>query len=121
LKKRYSREKDSTPTNVWSRYSSERGMTMEHVYDETTREKAQEAYEKTSRILNDTYNQAVDYGRNNPGKVSLIAFGAGLGVGILVANSFSQRRGRFDNYAEPVINALSQIASNLMRGSRFSS
>jgi ElaB protein len=52
------------------------------------------------------------YGRENPGKITLIAFGAGLGLGLLLASS---RRSRSTRYAEPVVNALSDIALEYFR------
>lgn len=73
-----------------------------------------EAYDKTSRTLNEGYGQAVDYGRENPGKTVLIAFGVGLGMGVLLSNSMSPRS-RAGRIVPPVMNALSDIAAQLFR------
>ncbi|HKY03580.1 MAG TPA: hypothetical protein VJQ56_01755 [Blastocatellia bacterium] len=72
------------------------------------------AYDKTAETLSHTYDQAITYGRENPGKFALIAFGAGIGIGILLANSGS-RSTRTARVAEPVVNALSQIAMEFLR------
>ena len=55
------------------------------------------AYDKTSGALSGTYTHAAKFGRQNPGKVSLITFGAGVGVGLLLAKALTpRRRGWFD-------------------------
>lgn len=73
-----------------------------------------EAYDKTSRTLNEGYGQALDYGRENPGKTVLIAFGVGIGVGLLLSNNMSPRS-RAGRLVPPVMNALSDIAAQLFR------
>jgi ElaB/YqjD/DUF883 family membrane-anchored ribosome-binding protein len=85
-------------------------------YDRT-RETVTDAYDRTAKSLNEGYGRAVDYGRANPGKTSLIIFGAGLGVGLLLANGLSNgggrsRRGRI---ITPVMNALTDISRELFR------
>jgi len=72
-----------------------------------------DAYDQTSKTLNKAYNTTLDYGRDNPGKMTLIAFGVGIGVGVLLANGSS--RSRTSRIVPPVMNALSQIASELFR------
>jgi ElaB/YqjD/DUF883 family membrane-anchored ribosome-binding protein len=73
-----------------------------------------EAYEKTSKALNQSYEQAVDYGRDNPGKTALIAFGVGIGVGLWLANTATPRN-RASRIVPPVMNAVSNIVSELFR------
>lgn len=73
-----------------------------------------EAYDKTSRTLNEGYGQAIEYGRENPGKTVLIAFGVGVGMGLLLSNSMSPRS-RAGRIVPPVMNALSDIAAQLFR------
>jgi len=63
-------------------------------------------------VLNDTYEWAMTHGRDNPGRTMLIAFGAGAGVGLLLAAS-GRKRSRSSYYGEPFVNAVSQIASEL--------
>jgi len=48
------------------------------------RQKAGDLYDQVNRTVNDQYNRAVDYSRENPGKTTLIAFGVGVGVGLLL-------------------------------------
>ncbi|GEM_PF-1472104 len=73
-----------------------------------------DAYNRASHGVSDTYNQAIDYGRHNPGTMTLIAFGAGIGVGLLLSNSFSSNN-RTDRIMPPVMNALSAIATEIFR------
>jgi ElaB/YqjD/DUF883 family membrane-anchored ribosome-binding protein len=73
-----------------------------------------EAYDRTSETLSNTYEQAINYGRENPGKFALIAFGAGIGIGILLSSTGSGRS-RTNRIAEPVVNALSQVAMEFLR------
>jgi hypothetical protein len=79
-----------------------------------TKEAVSTAYDKTTEVLNDTYARVVIYGRKNPGKAMLIAFGAGTGVGFLLAAG-GRNRSRTPYFGEPVVNAVSQIASEFLR------
>ena len=72
-------------------------------YDQA-KETVSEAYNKTTETLNKTYDQVMAYGRENPGKFMLIAFAGGIVIGLMLA---SRSRGS----RRPVVNALSQIAS----------
>ena len=80
------------------------------VYDET-KQAVSQASDRTAKILSDGYKQAVSYGREHPGKMTMIALGAGFGIGLLLAG----RRSRMSRYAEPVINALSYMALEFVR------
>jgi ElaB protein len=88
----------------------ERGAEM---YDQA-KHAVTEAYDRTSETLSNTYDQAINYGRENPGKFALIAFGAGIGIGVLLASAGSGRS-RTSRIAEPVVNALSQVAMEFIR------
>lgn len=79
------------------------------------KETVTDAYDRTSKSLNEGYTRAVDYGRENPGKMFLITFGAGLGIGLLLANSGGGSRTRRGRIVTPVMNALTDIASELFR------
>lgn len=81
-------------------------------FDETKRAMGQ-AYDQSARALGETYDQAIDYGRQNPGKAALIAFGVGVGIGMLLLGS--TRRSRISRYGEPVVNALSNMAMEFVR------
>jgi ElaB/YqjD/DUF883 family membrane-anchored ribosome-binding protein len=82
-------------------------------FDETKRAMSH-AYESSSRALGQTYDKALEYGRHNPGKTALIAFGVGVGVGMLLLGS--GRRSKVSRYGEPIVNALSNMALEFIRG-----
>jgi hypothetical protein len=77
-------------------------------YDKTS-EVLSNAYDKTSEVLSNTYDKTLTYGHQNPGTLTLISFGAGIGIGLLLASSLGGRS-RTSRIAEPAVNALSQLA-----------
>jgi len=79
-----------------------------------TKQAVSNAYEQTSQALGNTYDQAMTYGRNNPGTAMLIAFGAGIGIGALLAVGLPGRS-RMSRISEPIITALSTIAIEFLR------
>ena len=81
---------------------------------EQTRQVMSDAYGKTSEALSNSYDQAMVYGRENPGKLTLIAFGAGIGIGLLLATGFGGRS-RTSRIAEPIVGALSQVAMEFFK------
>ncbi len=67
-----------------------------------------DVYDKTTEKVSQTYEKAKSYSNENPGKTILVAFGIGVGLGLLLgASSGRSRSGRI---ARPVVNALSDIA-----------
>jgi hypothetical protein len=80
-----------------------------------TKQVVTDAYGKTSEALTNTYDQAMTFGREHPGQLTLIAFGAGIGIGLLLASSFSSGRSTSQRYAEPVVSALSNVALEFFR------
>ncbi len=78
-----------------------------------TEEMASQAYEKTSEVMHDTYHQASKYARNNPETTTLLAFGAGLAVGLLFGGTRRSSSSRY--YAEPVVDALYDVAMGFLR------
>lgn len=78
------------------------------------RESFNQMYDRASRSVSETWDHAVDYGRKNPGTTTLIAFGAGVGIGLVIAGSFTSRS-RTQRLVPPVMNALSEIAAELFR------
>lgn len=81
---------------------------------EQTKQAVSNAYEKTAETLSTTYDQAISYGRDNPGTMMLIAFGAGIGIGVLLASGMTGRS-RMSRIAEPIVGALSQVALEFLR------
>jgi hypothetical protein len=88
------------------------GGGSQSAYDQTV-QTVTDAYGRTTEVLTNTYDQAMSYGRENPGKLTLIAFGAGIAIGLLLAGSGG--RSRTNRIAEPVVNALSQVALEFFR------
>jgi ElaB/YqjD/DUF883 family membrane-anchored ribosome-binding protein len=70
-------------------------------------------YDKTAQAVSETYEQAKSYSSENPGKTILIALGIGVGLGFLLGAS--SRRSRTGRFAQPVVNALSDIALEFFR------
>ncbi len=104
----------STAEEKASQYGQEMGEVIgkrgEEAYEKTERA-VSDIYDRTSRAVNDTYDQAVRYSRENPGKTALIAMGVGFGLGLMMGSP----RHRANRYAQPVINALSDIAAEFLR------
>jgi len=94
--------------------ASDVGSGVQTAYDQTVKAVG-DAYEKTSEVLTNTYDQTMTYGRENPGKLTMIAFGAGIGIGVLLVSGFGGVRNRNRRFAEPIVDALSQVALELFR------
>jgi len=73
-----------------------------------------EAYDKTTQKVKETYEKAKSYSDENPGKTILIALGIGVGIGLLLGAG-SSHRSRAGRVAQPVVNALSEIAREFYR------
>lgn len=75
-----------------------------------------EAYEQASRSVNETLGHAKEYSRENPGTATLVAFGVGVGVGVLLTSGvLTSGRSRSQRIVPPVMTALSEIAAELFR------
>ena len=72
-----------------------------------------DVYDKTAQAVSETYEQAKSYSSENPGKTIFIALGIGVGLGFLLGAS--SRRSRTGRLAQPVVNALSDIALEFFR------
>jgi ElaB/YqjD/DUF883 family membrane-anchored ribosome-binding protein len=72
-----------------------------------------DVYDKTAKAVSKTYEQAKSYSNENPGTTILIALGIGVGLGFLLGAS--SHRSRTSRYAQPVVNALSDIAQEYFR------
>ncbi len=94
---------------------------VQSAYEETkhgvdeAKQVVNQAYGKTTEVLSNTYDQAMVYGKENPGKLTLIAFGAGIGIGVLLASGLSGGRSRSSRIGEPIVAALSQVAMEFLR------
>jgi ElaB/YqjD/DUF883 family membrane-anchored ribosome-binding protein len=81
---------------------------------ETASKTVKDTYDKTSRTVNETYGRVKSYSRENPGTATLIAFGAGIGVAMLLFRSRNPRS-KAGRIATPVINGLRDVVSTLLR------
>jgi len=94
--------------------------TAQNILDKGTEayEKAEqavdEAYDKSTQKVKETYEKAKSYSNENPGNTILIALGIGVGIGLLLSAG-SSHRSRTGRIAQPVINALSEIAHEIFR------
>src|SRR5262245_8409057 len=84
------------------------------VIDQAKR-KAGQVYEQANKSLNEQYGKAMEYGREHPGKMTLIAFGVGVGVGLVLAGTYAAPHGRRRRMVDPVMNALTSIAHEMFR------
>jgi len=96
------------------------GQTASDLLDKGA-EALSQAYNQATDTVNDTVQQAVtygkqavSYGRENPGKAALVAFGAGIGIGILIASSVNSRT-RTTRIVTPVLSAITEIAAEIFR------
>ena len=86
-----------------------------NAYDKTS-EVVSDAYGKTSKAVGTTYGVVINYGSENPGKTILIALGVGAGVGFIIGvGAVGSRRRNGSRFAQPVVNALSDIAMSFFR------
>ena len=73
-----------------------------------------EAYAKSTQMVKETYEKAKNYSDKNPGNTILIALGIGVGIGLLLSAG-SSHRSRTGRIAQPFINALSEVANEILR------
>lgn len=81
------------------------------------RETINHADSRASRGMNETWDQAMVYSKDHPATATLVAFGAGLGIGLCIAGTFGglQSRSRARRIVPPIMNALSDIAREFFR------
>ena len=77
------------------------------------KEAVSDVYDKTAQAVSETYEKAKGYSSENPNKTILIALGIGVGLGFLLGAS--TRRSRTGRFAQPVVNALSDLALEFFR------
>ena len=111
--------KTETPKQQMAEESGSNKATVESILErgEEVYGKAKQAvtdvYDKTSKVVCKTCEQAKSYSSENPGKTILIALGIGVGLGILLGTR--THRSRTSRIAQPVVNALSDIAQEFFR------
>jgi ElaB protein len=79
------------------------------------KQKVSEVYDQANKTVSEQYDKALDYSRENPGKTTLIAFGIGVGVGVLLVGNFTGSRSRRRRVVEPVLSAVSTLARELFQ------
>lgn len=87
----------------------ERGAEVYRKAEETV----SDVYDKTSRVVGKTYENAKSYSVENPGKTIFIALGIGVGLGILLGAKTN--RSRSSRLAEPIVSAVSDLALAFLR------
>ena len=103
------------------KFSNTTQAVLEHVENRgaemmaQAKQKASEVYDQVNKNLSKQYGKAIDYSRDNPGKTTLIAFGVGIGAGLLLLSNFIAPRRRRSTVVEPVISAATTLARKLFR------
>jgi ElaB/YqjD/DUF883 family membrane-anchored ribosome-binding protein len=81
---------------------------------ENAKQTFSDAYDKTGKALGTTYERAKEYGTEHPGTMTLVALGVGVGIGFMLAqNTRMSSRSRAQRIVPPVMNALSQVVTEL--------
>jgi len=115
------KNKYETPKEQMTGEAGSAGATAQNILDRGAKiygqaeQAVSDAYDKTAQTVSQTYEQAKSYSTENPGKTILIALGIGVGLGFLLGASSSSRRSRTGRYAQPVVNALSDLAQEFFR------
>jgi ElaB/YqjD/DUF883 family membrane-anchored ribosome-binding protein len=76
------------------------------------KERLEDVYQRSSDAVGRAYDKAMDYSRENPSRATLIALGAGFGLGLVVAYSSGGRRrdrGMFPTLAAAVADTVLNV------------
>lgn len=113
------------PTGTAAARASEAGRKLADKVDDAAhsvreqvdqaKQKVSEVYDQANKTVSEQYDKAIDYSRENPGKTTLIAFGIGVGVGVLLVGNFTGSRSRRRRVVEPVLSAVSTLARELFQ------
>jgi len=113
------KNKYETPKGQTAGDAGSAGATAQDILDRGAKvygqaeEAVSDAYDKTAQAVSETYEKAKGYSSENPNKTILIALGIGVGLGFLLGAS--TRRSRTGRFAQPVVNALSDLALEFFR------
>ncbi|SDB61500.1 hypothetical protein SAMN05660653_03203 [Desulfonatronum thiosulfatophilum] len=72
-----------------------------------------DAYQKTGKAMHQTYDRAMHYSSEHPGKTVLMALGIGVGLGFVWGAS--ARHYRRNQFIEPITYALSDVVQKVLR------
>lgn len=72
---------------------------------------------RASGGMNDTWEQAMGYGKDHPVTTALIAFGAGIGVGLFIVAKLGgfHSRSRSSRMVPPILKLISEISREMLR------
>ena len=104
---------DRSAPGVGSASRSARHPSRDRDAVEQAQESVAEAYDRTAETLSDAFERVMKYGRENPGTLTLIAFGAGVGVGLVLTSALTSgdRRNRI---MPALADVLSHLASEVL-------
>jgi hypothetical protein len=109
-----SREESHPAKKESARTTADNGKSAEIV--DQAKQAVTDAYGTASKSVQQGYKQAVDYGRDNPMKTMLMVFGAGVGAGLLIANSTKGTpRDRTSRIVPTVANAVADVVTQIFR------
>jgi ElaB/YqjD/DUF883 family membrane-anchored ribosome-binding protein len=111
------RQTGQTGQTGQTRQTAQRSKERVSEMADQARDTINQAYTRASRGMNDTWDQAMGYSREHPATATLIAFGAGVGIGLFLAGSMGgfQSRSRTRRIVPPVMDAISEIAREFFR------
>jgi ElaB/YqjD/DUF883 family membrane-anchored ribosome-binding protein len=86
-----------------------------HAVSDKVAHTVEDAYDKSTEMLDKAYERTQHYTEENPGKTILIAAGIGLVLGFILANNATNRYSRGGSYVRPIVSAVSGLAKEYFR------
>jgi ElaB/YqjD/DUF883 family membrane-anchored ribosome-binding protein len=105
MKEHATMESEGAPAPTTPKKSTETNGNVEQAVNDT--------FDTTAQKVGETYEKAKKFSNENPGKTIFIALGIGVGLGLLL--SAGSTRSTTSRIAEPVVNALADIAKEFIR------